>query len=64
MALDPLIQDAIFKSCELHGQVEAREVIMKLVDKFSDQRLDSASLNRQLKTVYDHLTLNVAEEDL
>ena len=64
MALDPLIQKAIFEACERHGQTDARDVIVQLVDKFSDARLDSTSLASHLAKVYDHLNPNAEKDEL
>lgn len=63
MALDPLIKKAIFDACEKYGQKDAKDVIVQLVDKFSDARLDVASLGGHLAKVYEHLNLSPERDD-
>jgi hypothetical protein len=63
MALDPLIQKAIFEACDKHGQTDAKDVIAQLVDKFSDARLDGSSLGNHLAKVYEHLNPSPERDD-
>ena len=63
MAIDSLIKNAIFEACERHGQADAKDVIVQLVDKFSDARLDGSSLATHLAKVYEHLSPDPEKDD-